>query len=125
MPVINGCDGTPFTLTVRVNPTTTVNSAAPVSVCNTTPLGYTITSPTTDAALIFNWSRAADPRIFPMAASATSATINESLTNTTTEPVDVDYNITPSINGCPGTPFPLTVTVNPTPVVTSAIQDGM
>ena len=55
----------------------------------------------------------------PAGAGAT-ALINESLDNTTTSPVNVIYVITPTINGCAGTPFNLTVTVNPTSVVTSA-----
>ncbi len=119
-PTINGCDGIPFTLTVRVNPTTTVNSSDSVSVCNSTPLGYTITSPTTDAAIQFDWSRDVVANISNLASSATGSSINESLNNTSTEPVVVEYDITPSINGCDGEPFVLKVRVNPTPVVTSA-----
>ena len=51
--------------------------------------------------------------------SGSGASINEFLDNTSTEPVDVVYVITPEVNGCPGTPMNLTVTVNPTAVVNS------
>jgi hypothetical protein len=42
------------------------------------------------------------------------------LTNTTTTAKTVTYIITPSANGCNGSAFTYTVTVNPTPAVTSA-----
>ncbi len=46
--------------------------------------------------------------------------INEILDNTTGADINVTYNIQPEINGCNGTPFVLTVTVEPTPVATIA-----
>jgi gliding motility-associated-like protein len=50
-----------------------------------------------------------------------TASITETLINTTTAPVAVAYTITPSTAaGCVGTPFTYTVTVDATPTVTSA-----
>ena len=55
------------------------------------------------------------------AATAQSANpITETLTNTTSSPVNVVYIITPTANGCAGPAFTYTLTVNPTPTVTSA-----
>jgi large repetitive protein len=54
-------------------------------------------------------------------------TVSQTLTNTTNAPVTVIYSVTPSANGCPGTPFNVTVTVNPKPFVvaqTSTICSG-
>jgi gliding motility-associated-like protein len=119
VPTANGCAGTPFTLTVTVNPTATITSAATGAVCGGSPLSYTMTSNV--AAATFSWSRAAVTGISNAAASAqTTNPIAETLVNTTTSPIDVVYSITPSANGCTGTPFTYTVTVNPTPSITSA-----
>jgi hypothetical protein len=118
-PTINGCIGTPFNLTVTVNPTAVITSAAAKTVCNTTALAYTSTSSTVGAT--FAWTRAVVAGISNLAGAGGTALINELLTNTTTSPVNVIYIITPSIGGCAGTPFSLTVTVNPTAVITSAV----
>ena len=117
-PSINGCNGTPFNLTVTVNPTAVITSAATKTVCNTTALGYTATSSTAGAT--FAWTRAVVAGISNGAGAGATALINESLTNTTTAPVNATYIITPGYGGCAGTAFNLVVTVNPTSVITSA-----
>jgi PKD repeat protein len=117
-PSIGGCAGTSFNLVVTVNPTSVITSVAAQTVCNTTPLGYTATSSTVGAS--FSWTRAVVAGISNGIGAGATAFINESLTNTTTAPVNAIYIITPGINGCNGTPFTLTVTVNPTAVITSA-----
>jgi len=48
--------------------------------------------------------------------SATS--INQALTATGSNPGTATYTITPSFDGCPGTPINAVVTVNPAPVIT-------
>ena len=117
-PSYGGCAGTPFSLVVTVNPTAVITSAATANVCDNTPLGYTATSSTAGAT--FAWTRAVVAGITNGAGSGATAVINESLDNTTTAPVTVTYIITPGYAGCPGTAFTLTVTVNPTSVITSA-----
>jgi gliding motility-associated-like protein len=111
-PSANGCAGTPFTYTVTVNPTATVSSAATAQVCSATPFAYTSTSPVAGAT--FAWTRAAVTGISNAAGSG-NGNIAETLTNTTAAAVVVNYVITPTANGCPGTPMTLAVTVNPTP----------
>jgi gliding motility-associated-like protein len=123
-PTANGCAGTPFTLTVTVNPRPVVTSAATGNICGSNALSYNITSNVTGAT--FSWDRAAVAGISNAAVSGqTSNPITETLFNTTTSPVNVVYTITPSFAGCPGTAFTYTVTVNPTPVVTSAATGGV
>jgi gliding motility-associated-like protein len=111
-PTANGCAGTPFTYTVTVNPTATVSSAATAQVCSGNPLAYSITSPVAGAT--FSWTRAAVTGISNAAGSG-NGNIAETLTNTTAAAVVVNYVITPTAGGCPGTPMTLAVTVNPTP----------
>ena len=53
------------------------------------------------------------------AASGTGALITETLYQHHYRTVIVHYVITPSVNGCTGTQFDLSVTVNPTAVITS------
>ncbi len=116
-PSVNGCAGTQFDLSVTVNPTAVITSGATANWCNNVENTYTATSSSSTAT--FAWDRAAVAGISNAAASGTGAVITETLINTTTEPVVVHYLITPSVNGCAGTQFDLSVTVNPTAVITS------
>ncbi|RYY40121.1 MAG: PKD domain-containing protein [Chitinophagaceae bacterium] len=113
-PSANGCAGTAFTYTVTVNPTATVSSAATASACTGVAFSYTATSATAGAT--YSWSRPAVAGISNAAVTNnTGNPINETLVNTTAAPVVATYTITPSANGCTGTPFTLNVTVNPSP----------
>ncbi|MEI7423307.1 MAG: fibronectin type III domain-containing protein, partial [Prolixibacteraceae bacterium] len=111
--------GTPFNVTVTVNPTATVSSSNhPANRCNTVETTYTSTSATTAAT--FAWTRAAVEGISNAAVTnGTGAAITETLTNTTANPLDVVYIVTPTIDGCTGTPFNITVTVNALPAITT------
>ena len=114
-----GChDGPAKSVTVTVNPTAVITSLATASWCNNISNSYTATSSSPTAT--FAWTRAVVAGISNVAGSGASSVITETLHNTTTEPVVVDYLITPSVNGCAGTTFDLAVTVNPTAVITSA-----
>jgi gliding motility-associated-like protein len=119
VPSANGCTGPTFTYTVTVNPTPTVTSAASATTCNNTAQGYAITGSVSGTT--YSWSRATITGISNTAVSGqTTNTITESLINTTSAPVNVLYTIIPSANGCTGPTFTYTITVNPTPTVTSA-----
>ncbi len=108
----SSCTGLVFNLTVTVDPGVSITSAAAGTACSGVPQGYAITSNVTGAT--YSWSRAAVAGVSNPAVSVqTSATINEALNNTGTTPVTVLYMITPSTNGCAGTVFQYTVTVNP------------
>jgi gliding motility-associated-like protein len=106
------CKGTPFNLMLTVNPTVTVTSSNTGSVCSGTAENYAITSNVSSAA--FNWSRAQVNGIANMAVSnQTSSVITETLVNTTSNPVTVNYIITPSAYGCHGNSMKYSVVVNP------------
>ena len=106
------CPGTPFNLVITVNPQSIITSAVSGTVCSGTSQNYAITSNIPSATFI--WSRNAVANISnPAVTNQTSATIDETLINTSSITVGVAYSITPVINGCPGTTFIYRVSVYP------------
>ncbi|MBA4853001.1 M36 family metallopeptidase [Emticicia sp. BO119] len=98
-----------------------------VTVCSGSPLTYNATT-SAGGATTFNWTRAAVAGISNAAASGSTATVNETLVNTTSVPITVVYRfyLTPSL--CPGSQD-VSVTVNPSPIAEvsaySVCQDGV
>lgn len=115
---INNCTSPRTRVAVKVNPVPSVTSADAVNVCSETALNYNITA---DATSTYTWSRGVVSGITnPAVANQTSATITETLTNTSATPIDVTYVIIPTASGCPSNAFNMVVTVYPPSVVTSA-----
>ncbi|MFD2514316.1 PKD-like domain-containing protein [Pontibacter locisalis] len=112
----NGCVGPPQNVTVRVNPSPGLSSPVTATVCSGTPFTYTATSATPGTT--FSWSRAAAVGVSNPANNGNSASISETLVNTTSSPVQVTFNVTMVANGC-STTQPVTVTVNPSPELSS------
>ncbi len=116
---IGTCFSPAHQVSLTTNPTATVNSASTGQVCSGSAQNYTITSATSNVT--FTYSRAQKTGISEAAVSnVASSQITEVLTNTTNNEINVSYVIIPYLNGCAGTPFNYTVTVLPTPVITSA-----
>ena len=114
----NGCSHAPQNVVVSVNPTAIINSASTANWCNNVSNTYTATT-TTVATTTYAWTRALVSGITNAAVTdGTGAVITETLVNTSTEPIVVHYLITPSVNGCAGTTKDVSVTVNPTAVMT-------
>ena len=111
------CSGAAFAITVKVNPSPKLNSVKTDAICSAVPYAYTATSLTTGTT--FSWTRAAVTGISNAAGSGSSASINETLINTTASNTDVKYIFTLTANGCTNTDT-LTVTVYPKPVLTSS-----
>lgn len=119
--VTNGC-GTSVTATE----TFTVNT---VPVITNTNLEETICSgvPTTAVSLTasvpgttFSWTTVASAGITGFIASGATAIIpSQNITTTSPTSGTVTYTITPTLNGCVGTPVVYVITVNPAPVITS------
>ncbi|UOK43886.1 MULTISPECIES: PKD-like domain-containing protein [Flavobacterium] len=111
-PVVNGCPGTPKTVTVTVYPIPNI-TASPWSstLCSgeTTSIHLTSNVPGT----VFNWT--AMPTGVLGATSGSGYSIYQTLTTIGIYQGQVTYTVTPTINGCTGTPISVTVTVNPTP----------
>ena len=115
------CVGSPFTITVTVNPIPVVTSPSTASICSTTSpnIALTATTPST-----FSWTIGAVTGGITGASSGNGATINQVLTNpSNTSAGTVAYVVTPTsvAGGCPGAPYTITVTVNPSPVLTSPL----
>lgn len=111
-----GYCATPMTGTavITVNTTPSVSSSATGSACSGIAQNYTITSGVVGTT--FTWSRAAVAGVSNTAVSnQTSNPITEVLNNTIASAVNVNYLIVPSVNGCTGSTFTYTVTVNITP----------
>ncbi len=117
------CPGAGKSITVTVNPSPAVTSAATGNVCSGTAQNYAITGNITGTT--YTWSRAAVTGISNTAVTGqTSNPIIETLINSTSSPKTVTYIITPIANGCPGTPFSYVVTVG-TPLSGSFSMTGV
>ena len=118
-PSAGSCTGVAFNYVVTVNPSPTVTSPATASVCSGNPVGYNI-SFSNPAGVTFTWSRAAVAGISnPPISGQASNNILETLINTTNLPIKVPYVVNYQTPSCTGLIFDITVTVNPTAVVTS------
>lgn len=119
-PAANGCTGTAFSYTITVYPSPLLTSSlTPPSICSGTLFSYEPQSNVTGAT--FNWTRPAVGGISNPAASGTGNP-NETLINTTVNPVNVTYIYTVTANGCTSpSSYNVIVTVNPTPSLTSTL----
>jgi gliding motility-associated-like protein len=109
-PRANGCNGTPVTFRVTINPLPVLTSSqTPPAVCSNNDFNYIPTSNVSQT--IFNWVRPAVNGIANSPAVGTGA-ISERLINSTTVPVIVTYQITMINNGCINRQN-ITVVVNP------------
>ena len=113
----NGCTNS-RNVVVIVNPTPVLTSSlTPPSICSGTVFSYNPSSLT--VGVNFSWSRAVVVGISNLA-SVGSGNPNEILTNTTHDPVSVNYVYTLTVNGCINVQN-VTVIVNPSPVLLSSV----
>ncbi len=123
---IGNCPTYPY-VDVLVNPRPTLSSSTnPPSISSGSYFTYAPTSATTGTT--FTWSRAAFAGIQQQASSGNEL-VNEVLTNTTSNPIDVTYLFSGTANGCPGPIASVIVTVNPIPnnynyIITRDIQSN-
>ncbi|MGZ3902281.1 MAG: PKD-like domain-containing protein [Bacteroidia bacterium] len=115
-PTIGSCTGTSATATVTVNPIPTV-TATPSSqtICSGAITGIALTSNV--AGTTYSWT--VTQTNVSGASASSGSNITQTLTATSTTAGTAAYTITPTANGCSGTPIVVTITVNPTPVVTA------
>lgn len=111
-PSANSCTGTPVSYTITVNPTPTVTVPAGGSFCagDVVP-SYSFTSNVAGAA--FNWAN--NNTTIGLAASGAGNINSFTSSNTGASPINGVVTVTPSANGCTGTPSSFTITVNPKP----------
>ncbi|MBA4408158.1 MAG: hypothetical protein C0397_01890 [Odoribacter sp.] len=107
------------TATITVNPTPTVTNAASASTCSGTGPNIALTASTPSS---FSWTIGTITGSITGASAGSGATINQVLTNPSNATAGtVQYVVTPTSTTdlCAGTPFTITVTVKPIPVVTA------
>ncbi len=108
------------TITVSVNPTPLVTSASNITICSNTSTSYSITA--TDSSN-YSWTIGTIFGSIGVAYPDVGTVINQPLTDSSHSSAgSVQYLITPTstIGRCVGPIFPLSVVVNPSPVVTTA-----
>ncbi|GAB3202271.1 hypothetical protein ABID22_002610 [Pontibacter aydingkolensis] len=117
----NGCTGDPQNLVVTVNPRPVLSSTlTPAAICSGTTFNYKPTSETDNAG--FSWTRLAATGINNGASTNGTGEVNEALTNSTANPINVTYRFTTSANNCSGTSTQdVVVRVNPTPTLSSTL----
>jgi hypothetical protein len=126
------CSTSPQIIDVTIRPKPIASGTIPNStICNGTASNINITGNITDANMTFSWTRNNTTNVSGTTsgnsgniAPGGSFTITNSLTNNTTSTQNVTYTITPSSNGCSGTPITIIVSIAPqsTPGVVAANQ---
>jgi len=119
-PYFEGCAGTPQSFTITVNPSGQVNDPADQVRCNgAATAAVTFTTNRTGGTTTYSWSNS--NTTIGLAATGTGDIPSFTATNSGTAPVTSTVTVTPSFEGCAGTPQSFTITVNPTPVLTSPL----
>ncbi|MBP6090323.1 MAG: gliding motility-associated C-terminal domain-containing protein [Crocinitomicaceae bacterium] len=110
------CIGNTSNTTIVVHPIPSV-TLSPISqeICSNTLANILVNSSINNANL--TWSVSANNAITG-SSNGTGSTISQTLINTATTAQSITYSVTPSLNGCTGTPISATVQVNPIPVLT-------
>ena len=122
-PTFGGCTGATFTVTVTVNPTPQITAQT-----NNACSGVAVTlAPTNGGANVvptgttYTWTVVDNPNVVGETnANTAQNSIVQTLVNAYTSAQQVVYTVTPTFNGCVGTPFTYTVTVS-TPVTVAAL----
>ena len=115
------CGLAPPLYIIKVNPTPEYSNETRV-VCNDLELNFQ--PATLVSGSLFTWTVNA-PIGIKGASNSTSPqiSIQQNLLNELTVPLDIIYTISPSLGPCPGQPFELKVTVQPSPSINFSIQD--
>lgn len=114
-PVANGCNGDSIDVKVTVRPIPQVTLTDTI-ICSGTPVNIPIVSNLPETS--FTWTVQSAVNV-SNATSGGGQTITQTLTNITSSTGTVLYAVTPLTDGCAGNAGPLTVTVNPLPVVSA------
>jgi hypothetical protein len=118
-PSVQTCVGTPFTVTVTINPRPVIANSA-ISICSGS--SFTVNPVNSSSQIVpsgttYSWTVASNTTITG-ASNGTGSVITQTLTNTTNTVQTVVYTVTPlAQNGCAGNPFTVTVTVQPRPQI--------
>ncbi|SHJ21314.1 HYR domain-containing protein [Tangfeifania diversioriginum] len=118
----DGCNYNTCEFTVTVNPKPVINPYS-VEICSDGSFSYTPENETdgiVPTGTTYSWSAPSVAGIEGTVAGTDETNISGTLTNTTDQPIDVVYTVTPTAGICDGEPFTVTITVNP--VITCTIS---
>jgi gliding motility-associated-like protein len=115
VPSANGCNGTAQVFSLTTNPIPVLNSISNQTFCagsNSTLVSFV----SNIAGTTYSWSN--NNTAIGIGASGNTPTIPSFLTtNTTNAAISGTITVTPTANGCSGTPITFTITINPKPTV--------
>jgi len=117
-PSANGCTGAAQSMAITVNPTPGVSGVFNQVLCNGTFSAPEIFSGAV-AGTLFNWTNT--DTTTGLAANGSGNIPSFMAMDTTNAPVMASITVTPSANGCTGFSQAFTVSVNPTPVLSSVL----
>jgi len=111
-PRANGCNGTPVSFSITVNPRPNIHlSASAQTICSGSSTNITISSSTSGAT--FSWIVYSISGTITGASDGTGNLLNQTLQNNTATTGTVMYQLTASALGCEGATVNFTVTVHP------------
>ena len=112
IPTANGIDGNPINIMITVNPIPVAIPAPNLFICNNEFADIYLAS--TIPGTYYTWTSTSSNLIGPSSGSGNSISQILSLIDNNTAGF-VEYHVTPSINGCNGSPEIFTVIVDPAP----------
>jgi hypothetical protein len=121
----NGCNSPTVSFGITVNQTPVIANQTPSAICSSGSVTLSSAnftgSNTIPTNTTYTWAAPVASGITGLASgSSQSSFTTGTLTNTTSQPVTVVYSVTPtSPAACPGIPFTVTVTVNPTVILST------
>ena len=116
----DGCTGDPFTVSVSVNPLGQVDNPGDQEFCNNDNISINFTTDNTGGDTTYSWTNTNSA--IGLSSSGTG-NLNVTATNTTNDPITSTVTVTPSFEGCEGTPQTFTITVNPVPSIENIEQE--
>jgi hypothetical protein len=120
IPTSNGCPGSPQSVSVTVKPLPSMTSLNSSSICSGTPLNFQLTSNITSS---YTWLATSNGIVGGESLSGqNSSIINNTLSHSLNSNQVVDYIVTPTANGCPGSMQTVSITVKSKPSITTNLQ---
>ena len=114
------CTGTPQTVTVTINPAPFVTSASTATICGGNAVSIPLTANVNSS---FTWIAADNPNTTgESTVIQSSSTLSNTILNTSNSAQIIVYTVTPtaSTGSCPGVTQTVSITVNPSPVLTTS-----
>jgi PKD repeat protein len=118
-PSANGCDGDPIFKTLTINPAAQVHFSIPDQVICSGDTTALVSITSTTSPVTFAWTSIPQPGVSGIAANGVDTIPVQTITNVNHSPVNILYQAYATYDGCQGPDSTYTVTINPTPHVTT------